>query len=154
VISNDRLACGSSENRIEIWTLNKNAYKNVLKLVGHTSFVKCIKSLSENRLASGSVDKTIRIWDLSGDGKCLFVLKGHKEMINCLKILPNNRGLISSATEVKVWSLTRGKCMQTLGATSQYWIQCLCILMQDSQVACGSPDDGIVRIWKYLDNLD
>ena len=73
-LSDDRLASGSCDKTVRIWSVSSGACLQTLQ--GHTGSVLALCALSDDRLASGSYDKTVRIWSVSS-GACLQTLQGH-----------------------------------------------------------------------------
>jgi len=71
--------------------------------------LKFTKSIVRNtiiRLVSGSWDNEIKIWSLD-EGKLLFTLKNHTDMIKSLDIDQFNKKLVSVSNDrtVKIWDI-------------------------------------------------
>lgn len=63
-------------------------------------------------VASGSRDKTIRVWD--SDTKETFLLRGHGDWVNCVKIDEPSRTLFSASDDltVRLWDLDTHECIR------------------------------------------
>ena len=73
-LDGDRLASGSSDQYIIIWSVADG--EQLAKLEGHTGSVTCLSALDGDRLASGRSDNSIIIWSVA-DGKQLAKIGGH-----------------------------------------------------------------------------
>jgi WD40 repeat protein len=144
-LADGRLASGSWDNTIRIWSTSTEQCEKVLE--GHTSQVWSVIQLADGRLASGSVDKTIRIWSTS-TGQCEKVLRGHTRCV--MSVIQLADGRLASGSEdktIRIWSTSTGQCEMVLrGHTSSVLS---IIQLADGRLASGSGDNTI-RIWSTL----
>ena len=80
---------------------------------GHTDFIMSI-TVKNNLVITSSKDNTIRIWKINNinDIKCICVLKGHSEAVNCSDIyIKKNNHLISGCKDgsIKLWDIKQIK---------------------------------------------
>ena len=98
--------------------------------------VGCVVVLSHGRVVSGSFDGTLKVWDAS-TSECLRTLTGHtndarrrrlvkprvdrsstprRAQVNCVAALLNGNVVSGSDDEtLKVWDVSSGECLRTLG---------------------------------------
>ena len=101
-------AFASNDNLLKIYDLENNHIK---MLEGHTDFIMSI-TIKNNLILTSSKDNTIRIWkifDQSENIKCIGVLRGHSESVNCvdIHIKKNKENIIVSGCKdgsVKLWN--------------------------------------------------
>ncbi|KLO16591.1 cell division control protein 4 [Schizopora paradoxa] len=82
LLADDRIITASDDNRIRVFSFEKNTLSYVLE--GHGGGVWAVDVLDDT-LVSGSTDTTIRVWDLKA-GKCTHTFKGHEATVRCVKI--------------------------------------------------------------------
>lgn len=80
----DKFVSASWDQTIKIWDVTTG--QCLQSLTGHTDYVWCLLTVSEDILVSGSEDQTIKIWDVK-TGECLHSLTGHKDSVNCMTCL-------------------------------------------------------------------
>lgn len=105
-----RLASGSGDKKIRIWSLegNRRALQD-LSCVGHTSLIYNVVALPDGRIASSSFDNTLRVWSIEGNvATCDSMITGEKpgNKILCLTVLPQGRlagGCADGA--IRIWTL-------------------------------------------------
>ena len=85
-LDRDRLASGSWDNNIVIWSITHGTQLATLE----EAYPTCLATLDGNRLASGSDRPTIVIWCLRND-KELAKLEGHDKNVTCLAPLDDGR---------------------------------------------------------------
>ena len=73
VLSDNKIASGSSDKTIKIWDLGESTEKPKINFRGHKGTIFCLGEIENNRILSGSEDRTIRLWDLEKK-KCIKVL--------------------------------------------------------------------------------
>ena len=106
VLSGNRVACGS-QKQIHIWDLNTGTC--IQTLDGHTHWIQCIISLSDEILASCSQNKRIKVWNLKDD-TCLQTFNGHTDTV-CSLLLLNDGHLASGSKDkgIKIWNRDSGQ---------------------------------------------
>ncbi|KAF8585473.1 WD40 repeat-like protein [Ramaria rubella] len=95
-------------------------------------------------VVSGGCDKQIRVWDIKS-GFCLYVLRGHRSTVRCIKVLHGRPVAVSGGRDhtLRVWDIQAGKLLRTLeGHTDS--VRCLDVY--GNQVVSGSYD-CTVRLW-------
>ena len=104
-LAGDRLASGSLDKSIHIWSLADGPQLTVLE--EHTSWVRCLAVLDGGRLASGSWDSSIIIWDLATNPPAWSHKLGeHAGPVTCLAALAEDRLASGSADHsIIIWDL-------------------------------------------------
>ncbi|KIJ34875.1 hypothetical protein M422DRAFT_34949 [Sphaerobolus stellatus SS14] len=95
-------------------------------------------------VVSGSCDKHIRVWDIK-TGYCLFVLRGHRSTVRCIKMLHGRPVAVSGGRDhtLRVWDIQKGTLLRTLEGHTDA-VRCLDIY--GDKVVSGSYDCS-VRLW-------
>ncbi|OAA57949.1 WD repeat-containing protein 5B [Niveomyces insectorum RCEF 264] len=113
------VASGGLDRRICLWDLAGGGKTLEIDVSGEEHAEKgSVYALraTHSILASGGPESTVRLWDPRAGGKNITKFVGHTD--NVRAILVNEAGdtvLTASADQtVKVWSVTAGRCMQTL----------------------------------------
>jgi len=83
-----KIASGSSDSTIRVWSTKTNASWSVLTLLGHSDAVRCL-ALRGNMLISGSSDHTIKVWVLEAGlgwsrSSCRLTIQSHTDAVRCL----------------------------------------------------------------------
>ena len=68
----------------------------IINLIGHISWIRTLKVVSNDKLVSGSEDKTIKVWNYKS-GQLLSNLEGHKKFVQGVAMHPFLK-LIASAS--------------------------------------------------------
>ena len=100
----------SNDNLLKTYDIENNKI-NIYE--GHTDFIMSI-TVKNNLVITSSKDNTIRIWKINNinDIKCICVLKGHSEAVNCSDIyIKKNNHLISGCKDgsIKLWDIKQIK---------------------------------------------
>eukprot|EP00054_Salpingoeca_dolichothecata_P014621 m.82899 g.82899 ORF g.82899 m.82899 type:complete len:830 (-) comp21086_c0_seq1:117-2606(-) len=143
-----KIASGSSDRTIKVWSIRTNAPWSVLTLRGHLGTVRCLH-LMGNQLVSGSNDNTIKVWDLADGpgwsrGSCRLTITGHSASVRCLQA--DSEKIVSGSYDstLKVWGVRTGQCEHTLrghdGAV-------LALQFDDTHIVSGGMDTQI-KIWE------
>lgn len=112
--TNDRLFCGSEDNRIRVWNLGdlpaSGAPSNAFTLSGHTNNILALVTTA-TRLFSSSHDDTIRVWDTTSASSApttVAVLTDHTNSVAALALSDDHKTLFSGAWDntIMVWNLT------------------------------------------------
>lgn len=105
-----RLITGSLDATIKIW--NWRTGDCIKTLDGHAAGIIGLH-WNEKTLATGSMDNTIRIHDFNTYQR--YVLRGHQDWVNCVKIDAASHTLFSASDDctVKLWDLDRHICIKT-----------------------------------------
>ncbi|KIH86327.1 WD repeat-containing protein 48 [Sporothrix brasiliensis 5110] len=113
------VASGGLDRRICLWDLQGGGKILEIDVSGQENAEKgSVYALRANHnvLASGGPESTVRLWDPRAGGKNITKFVGHTD--NVRSILVNDSGdtimTASSDQTVKVWSVTAGRCIQTL----------------------------------------
>lgn len=103
---------GSDDATLRLWDLSSG--QQVHMLTGHTDYVRSAACISENALLSGSYDHTVRLWDTRA--KAAQLTLDHGCVVESVAPFQHSRVAASTGgTSVKLWDLTAGRVMQTLG---------------------------------------
>jgi hypothetical protein len=153
VLSENLLASGSWDKRINIWDMSTG--KCLRDLREHTSLVLGLAVLPKDggQLASCSADQTIKIWQIS-TGECLQTLKGHTGPVCCLAVLVDDETgcrLASGSSDetIKIWDFLSGEFVMTRelkGHTGL--VACLGVLKGSQQLLASGGCDGTIKIWQ------
>jgi U3 small nucleolar RNA-associated protein 13 len=102
----------SNENNLKFYQEDKIEKKIVIKsFEGHDDFIMHI-DIKDNYISTSSKDNTIRIWTYEEiDGrftcKCIAILRGHSEAVNCSALMVKKGGkkVVSASKDlsVKIW---------------------------------------------------
>ena len=108
-------AFSSNDKMLKIYDIENNKI-NIFE--GHTDFIMSI-TIKNNLIITSSKDNTIRIWSMNSINenkfdsiKCISVLKGHSESVNCSDIyMKRNNYLISGCKDgsIKLWDIKQIK---------------------------------------------
>jgi WD40 repeat protein len=81
---NKKLACGTMDNLIKIFTVNKSKNLQIQKniqplcsLRGHNGSVNCCRFLNYQYLISAGSDATVGVWDLENPSRYLHLYTEH-----------------------------------------------------------------------------
>ena len=100
----------SNDNLLKKYDLENN---KIDIYEGHTDFIMSI-TVKNNAIITSSKDNTIRIWKINNinDIKCICILKGHSEAVNCSDTnIKKNNCLISGCKDgsIKLWDIKQIK---------------------------------------------
>ncbi|GAB7347326.1 hypothetical protein MBLNU459_g4270t1 [Dothideomycetes sp. NU459] len=105
-----KLVTGSMDNTTKVW--NWRTGQCVRTFQSHTGGVISVH-FDKQYVASGSMDQTIRVWD--SQTKATFLLKGHTDWVNAVKIDSASRTLLSASDDctVRLWDLDTRQCIKS-----------------------------------------
>lgn len=105
-----KLISGSIDRSIKVW--NWRTGECISTYTGHNSGVISLH-FDSTILASGSVDRTIKIWNF--EDRSTFLLRGHTDWVNAVKIDSASRTVFSASDDftVRLWDLDSKSCIKT-----------------------------------------
>lgn len=104
-----KLISGSMDRSLKIW--NWRTGECISTYTGHRGGVIGLH-FDTTILASASVDKTVKIWNF--EDKSTFVLRGHTDWVNAVKVDTASRTVFSASDDctVKLWDLDTKQCLR------------------------------------------
>ena len=137
-----KMATTAEDQTIKIWELNDDQVTEAQSLHGHTHLVTALDFTPDGRqLISASLDKTLRIWDLM-QGREVNTLTGITIAPYLLKVAPQNRVILVSTQDVRVWTLNPLAQPYAAAAQSDYGSAVASL----NGHSCAVGQDGCVRI--------
>lgn len=121
--------------------------EEVLKLIGHTGYLKTIDvSADGNRAITGAQDNSVRYWNLK-TGKEIKSFEGHEDDVNAVVFSPvgNNAASAGSDKTVRIWDLDQGTELKKLEG-HQNLVTCVAFSEGGGNIVSGGYD-GTVRVW-------
>jgi len=105
-----KLISGSLDHTIKVW--NWRTGECISTYNGHSDGVITLH-FDSTILASGSRDKTVKIWNF--EDKSTFVLRGHTDWVNSVKVDSASRTVFSASDDctVRLWDLDTKTCIKT-----------------------------------------
>lgn len=105
-----KLISGSIDRNIKIW--NWRTGECLSTYLGHTGGIVGLH-FDSTLLASGSMDNTIKIWNF--EDKSTFVLRGHTDWVNAVKLDSASRTVFSASDDctVGLWDLDTRVCIKS-----------------------------------------
>ena len=105
-----KLISGSLDSTLKVW--NWRTGECISTYTGHSGGVICLH-FDYPILASGSTDKTIKIWNF--EDKSTFLLRGHTDWVNAVKVDFASRTIFSASDDctVRLWDLDNKSCIKT-----------------------------------------
>ncbi|EMC93856.1 hypothetical protein BAUCODRAFT_42721, partial [Baudoinia panamericana UAMH 10762] len=106
-----KLMTGSLDNTVKLW--NWHTGQCLRTFNAHSEGIITLHFSPDGRWqASGSQDKTIRVWEWTT--KQTFVLRGHTDWVNCVRIDEASRTLFSASDDltVRLWDLETRECVK------------------------------------------
>lgn len=97
-----KLMTGSLDSTLRLW--NWRTGRCLRTFEAHTAGIICLH-FTRRYVATGSMDRTIRVWD--SETKETFLLRGHTDWINSVKVDEASRTLFSASDDltIRVWDL-------------------------------------------------
>jgi WD40 repeat protein/serine/threonine protein kinase len=142
-----QMAIGLENGHIALYKKEKQAYKPIMTLKGHSGSVMSIAYSPDGReLASGSKDTTVGIWDTQRL-QLVTQLKGHTYPVYGVTYSPDGKQLASGSydTTVGVWDMQRLQLVTQLKGHA-YPVYSVTYSPDGKQLASGS-NDKTVGIW-------
>jgi WD40 repeat protein len=140
-------ASAGADGTGRLWVTDRPTPVRILS--GHTS--ASVNTIAwhpnVNYVATGCDDKTVRLWDVH-TGRCVRLLNGCAEGINCVEISPSGRYAAGAdyGGVIHLWDLGSGKKIKELRTERQHIIHSLSYSSCGTALASGG-DDCVVRIW-------
>ncbi|KAF8761063.1 WD domain, G-beta repeat [Rhizoctonia solani] len=134
----------AADGLIKIWSsYNGNLIRT---LEGHQEGLSDVAWSGDSRyVASASDDKTVRIFTLETRHPECF--RGHTNYVFCVNYNPSSNLIVSGSYDesVKLWDVSRGRCMKTLSAHSDPVMAAG--FNRDGTMIVSCSIDGLIRIW-------
>ncbi|KXS17742.1 WD40 repeat-like protein [Gonapodya prolifera JEL478] len=135
---NAKLVSGSADGTIRIWRHRTPRGELAKILRGHGGPVTCL-DFDERVLVSGGGDMNIRVWNFStGKG---FVLQGHTDWINGVKLAGNYVFSASDDHTVRMWDLEKKACVRVMSEHVAP-VQCVKVNPDNSNLGKGKGADN------------
>ncbi|KAK3634607.1 hypothetical protein LTR56_015187 [Elasticomyces elasticus] len=105
----NKLMTGGLDCTLKLW--NWRTGQCLRTFPAHTGGIITLH-FSGRYVASGSMDRTIRVWD--SEAKQTFLLRGHTDWVNCVKVDQASRTLFSASDDltVRLWDLDTRECIK------------------------------------------
>jgi WD40 repeat protein len=120
-------------------------FHDVLQLVGHTKTVRYVAvSKDGKRALTCGQDKTVRLWDLTGKGKEIKTLEGHKGFVWQVAFVDDEKQALSSGGSDKaiwLWDLDKGEVAKRYGGFPQR-VRAMAVSPDEKYVAGGEAGEG------------
>lgn len=100
---------GSLDGTVRLWDWKTGECKRVFN--AHSQGIITL-NFGGRYVATGSMDKTIRVWD--SESKQTFLLRGHTDWVNCVKLDVASRTLFSASDDltIRLWDLDTKECLK------------------------------------------
>ncbi|CAI5760622.1 unnamed protein product [Candida verbasci] len=163
-LNSNIIASCSNDLTIRLWSIRDSKCIKILKK--HTYHITTIKFVSKgNLLISGSADETITIWDITS-GRIITTLAAHSDPVSSITLTPDNSIIISGAYDglMRLFDLETSQCLKTLTTSTSHGTATASTSdvinfpisnvesSPNGQYILSSSLDGLIRLWKYLDN--
>ncbi|KAL8676734.1 MAG: hypothetical protein Q9186_006780 [Xanthomendoza sp. 1 TL-2023] len=104
-----KLISGSIDRSLKVW--NWHTGQCISTYTGHSGGVIGLH-FDSALLASGSMDQTIKIWNF--EDKSTFVLRGHTDWVNAVRLDSASRTVVSASDDctVRMWDLDSKQCIR------------------------------------------
>ena len=104
-----KLMTGSLDCTLRLWDWRRGICLRVFR--AHTAGIVALH-FSGPWVASGSMDQTIRVWN--SETQQTFLLRGHTDWINCVRVDQASRTLFSAGDDmtVRLWDLDTRECIR------------------------------------------
>lgn len=104
-----KLISGSLDRSLKVW--NWRTGECISTYTGHSGGIISLH-FDSTILASGSIDQTIKIWNF--EDKSTFLLRGHTDWVNAVKVDSASRTVFSASDDctVRLWDLDTKTCIK------------------------------------------
>jgi F-box/WD-40 domain protein MET30 len=104
-----KLISGSLDRSLKVW--NWRTGECISTYTGHSGGIISLH-FDSTILASGSIDQTIKIWNF--EDKSTFLLRGHTDWVNAVKVDSASRTVFSASDDctVRLWDLDAKYCIK------------------------------------------
>ena len=138
-----RLLSSAADNTLKVWDAATG--KELLSFTGHAGFIGCCAwSPDGTRLLSGGHDSTLKMWTAE-TGKELFRSGRHfAGVVRCAWSLDGLRILSGDYNTVRVWNVSTGATLLTLGSVSGFTT---CAISSDGRRIITGEVDQTLKVW-------
>ncbi len=139
-----KLLAMSSDRFLRVWNVSEQRELHVFPKNGSAGVMSLAFSGTGRHLLAGFFNGTVRVWNLAEKGPER-ILEGHEWQVRGLLMLPDERTLISTATEIKVWDVSTG--LERLQLTPRVTGFFAPVLSPDHRRLAVGAVDGLITLW-------
>lgn len=146
------LASAGFDRRVLLWDVHRFKQEHFSPVAGsdggHRDSIYALDANAHGSLlATASVDTDIRLWDPRDLGNSLR-LRGHSDVVRCVKLLPDGMRLLSCGSDgsMRIWHIGERRCEQVLTPHGGSAIFAILPLPDVSRGCSGGGDSGGTHI--------
>lgn len=139
------LYSSSTDRTVKVWDVEELAYTD--SLYGHEGPVHCIDAMFKSQVVSVGEDRSLRFWKIDEESQLIF--KGHKESIDCMRMINENTYFTGSQDgSIGLFLKTKKKPKSIFpNAHGGKWITSVSATKYRNVAVSGS-SDGFIKFWK------